>query len=84
MTYGWLSVQTFLVVGAVIVVLVSLEDGARHRWKLELATGLEPRKYDGARPLLALFWLSVRSGLSSIDMVRTPVITAVDQELPRA
>src|SRR5713226_4872681 len=51
MTYGWLSVQTWLLIGAAIVVLVSLEYAARHRWKLELVTGSAPGKYDSARPL---------------------------------
>jgi len=57
MTYGWLSLQTWLVVGAILVALISLEWGARHKWKLELATGASQRQFDSRRPLLACFWL---------------------------
>jgi hypothetical protein len=59
MTYGWLSLQTWLSIGAVIVCLIALEYGARHKWKLEAATGADRPKYDSNRPLLALFWLCV-------------------------
>jgi hypothetical protein len=61
MTYGWLSIQTWLLIGAGILVLTSLEYAARHRWRLESVTGDGGRapKRDGARPILVVFWLVV-------------------------
>ncbi|SHG37200.1 hypothetical protein [Bradyrhizobium erythrophlei] len=67
MTYGWLSIQTWLLIGAGIVVLTSLEYAARHKWKLELATGGRPTpSSDSARPLLAFFWLFVVTTIVTI------------------
>jgi hypothetical protein len=59
MTSGWVSLQWWLVIGAALVALISLEWGARHKWKLELATGNIQSPAENTRPLLVIFWLSV-------------------------
>jgi MFS family permease len=61
MTYGWLSIQTWLLIGAGIVVVTSLEYAARHKWRLASVTGEVGSipKRDGARPMLVAFWLAV-------------------------
>src|ERR1700736_5076604 len=59
MTYGWLSLQTWLLIGAILVALISLEWGTRHKRKLEIATGAVRRQFDVERPLLVAFYLFV-------------------------
>jgi hypothetical protein len=59
MTYGWLPIQTWLAVGAILISLISLEWGARHRWKFEQATGQTQKHFDSNRAILAAFWLAV-------------------------
>ena len=66
MTYGWLSIQTWFLIGASIVVVISLEYAARHKWRHQLATGVSAPVRDSTRPLLAIFWLSVVSAIGGI------------------
>jgi hypothetical protein len=59
MTYGWLSLPTWFLIGAILVTLISLEWGTRHKRKLELATGTSRQRFDIERPLLVTFWMFV-------------------------
>jgi hypothetical protein len=79
MTYGWLSVQTWLLIGAGIVVLASLEYAARHKWKLELATGADAPIYDSSRPLQAIFWVFAVSLVGFVWLLDLRVIPKTAQ-----
>jgi hypothetical protein len=60
MSYGWLSIQSWIVIGAIMIVLISLEYAARHRWRLESVIGHDggPTR-DGTRLLRVVFWICV-------------------------
>jgi hypothetical protein len=86
MTYGWLSLQTWLLIGAILVALISLEWGTRHKRKLELATGAVRQQFDIERPLLVAFWMFVSALTITIWSLHashwTAALKSVSPELP--
>lgn len=84
MTSGWLSIQTWVAIGATIIVLISLEYAARHKWQLDSLTGDGggTPKHDSARPVLVAFWLVVAGLIVTIWLLDAAHWTSIkDQKI---